>query len=298
MKTAPIVVMFAALGMSAALAGQTATQATPPRPEARPEGRPEEGRGARPAQLPFMPVAANTLAAHPEPFIGRTVSVTAAVDQRFGDTAFSVDQEKAKSGGQDVLVLAPFLAAPVQADAYVTIIGEAVKFDLAAVAARMKDAMPPLSPDVVTRYQGRAAIIAQSVINTAMTDLAKRPPPPMTAEEEAFSKLMKQIGPGFNGLRQAVTASNAADTSAQAAALKKLFTDAAAFWKTKTHPDAIQWNDDARKEAEAIATAAGKTDWDAIKASVPKLQQNCTNCHGQYRERLDDGTYRFKQPAK
>jgi len=298
MNTTPIVVMFAALGMSAALAGQTATQSTPPRPEVRPEGRPEEGRGARPAPQPFLPVAANTLAAHPEPFVGRTVSVTAAVDQRFGETAFSVDQDKAKSAGQDVLVLVPFLAAPVQPDAYVTVIGEVVTFDAPAVALRMMEAMPKLPPDVATRYKGRPAIIAASVINVAMTDLAKRPPPPMTAEEEAFSKLMKQIGPGFNGLRQAVTASNTQDAGAQAAALKKLFTDAAAFWRSKPHPDAIQWNDDARREADAIAAAVAKTDWDAIKASVPKLQQNCTNCHGQYRERLDDGTYRFKQPAR
>ena len=36
----------------------------------------------------------------------------------------------------------------------------------------------------------------------------------------------------------------------------------------------------------------------AVKTDVPKLQQLCTSCHTQYRERLDDGTYRFKPPAR
>ena len=163
--------------------------------------------------------------------------------------------------------------------------------------ARMKDAAPALTPDVAAKYAGRAAVIATSVINAAMTDLAKRLPPPITPEEEAFSKVMKQVGPGFNALRQAATESNAADATAQAAALKRLFTESGAFWKTKTRPDAIQWAEDAKLTSDAIATAAGKGDWDTVKTTVPKLQQLCASCHGLYRERLDDGTYRYKAPA-
>ena len=141
--------------------------------------------------------------------------------------------------------------------------------------------------------------MAASVINAAMVDLARRIPPPMSPEEAALSKLMKQIGPGYNALRQAATAgADAAEAGAQAAALKKAFSETAAFWKTKPHPDAIQWNDDARREADAIAAAAARADWDTIKASVPKLQGACASCHNQYRERLDDGTYRFKAPAR
>ena len=151
-----------------------------------------------------MPVAASTLAANPDQFVGMTVTLTAAVDQRYGGTAFSVDQDRATSAGQDVLVLAPLLNAPVEANAYVTVIGEVVRFDAADAAARMKDAMPVLAPDVAAKYRGRAAIIATSVINGAMTDLAKRLPPPMTPEELALSKVMKQVGPGFTALRQSV----------------------------------------------------------------------------------------------
>src|SRR4029078_1183709 len=197
----------------------------PPRPP--PPAPPPAPHPPRPRQpQPFVPIAANTLAANPDPYLGRNVSLTAAVDQRFGSTACTVDQDKMKSGGQDVLVLAPLLNAPVEVNSYVTVIGEAVKFDAAAVAAKMKDTMPVLPPHVCAKCQGRAAIIAVSVINAAMTDLAKRLPPPMTAEEEALSRQMKQIGPGFNALRQALTATNAADVGAQAAVLKKGFTEA------------------------------------------------------------------------
>ena len=37
---------------------------------------------------------------------------------------------------------------------------------------------------------------------------------------------------------------------------------------------------------------------EAVKVAVPKLQTVCGTCHGLYRERLDDGTYRFKPTTK
>jgi len=77
----------------------------------------------------------------------------------------------------------------------------------------------------------------------------------------------------------------------------KLFGEAAAFWKAKARPDAIQWTEDARTASAALEAAAAKGDWDAVKAGVPKLQAVCGSCHGVYRERLDDGTYRYKPPA-
>src|SRR5207249_2621397 len=175
----------------------------------------------------------------------------------FGGTAFSVDQD-AKSAGPDVLVLAPLLNAPVEPNAYVTVIGEVVRFDPAEAAARMKGAMPALPADVAARYRGRAAIIATSVINTAMTDLAKRLPPPMSPEELAYSKVMKQVGPGFAALRQHVTASSGPDAAAQAAALAKLFGEAAPFWKAQARPDAIQWIEDARAASVAGGAAVTK----------------------------------------
>ena len=53
----------------------------------------------------------------------------AIVDQTLSPTAFSVDQDKTKSTGKDVLVLAPRLNEPIELNTYVTVIGEVVKFD-------------------------------------------------------------------------------------------------------------------------------------------------------------------------
>jgi hypothetical protein len=242
-------------------------------------------------QQPLIPVAAGTIAASPDRFAGSMVTVTAAVAERYGATAFSVTQARNRNG-QDVLVVAPLLTAPVQPGAYVTVIGEVVKFDPAAVAARMKDAAP--AADVGAKYAGRAAILASSVINTSMTDLAKKLPPPMTPQELELNKAMKQIGPGFTALRQASAGGNTSEAGAQAATIAKGFVDAAVFWKAMSRPDAIQWTEDARKQAEEIAAAAGRGDLEAVKANVPKLQQMCSTCHSQYRERLDDGSYRYK----
>ena len=293
MKVKRLASIPAALVMLAvSLAGTQAPQTPPPaagQPPAAPAGR---GRGPQ----ALVPIAASTLAANPDPYVGMTVTLTAAVDQRYGATAFTVDQDRSKAGA-DVLVLAPLLNAPVEPKAYVTVIGEVVRFDAADAATRMKESMPVLDADVAAKYRGRAAIIATSVINGAMTDLAKRLPPPMSPEELALSKVMKQVGPGFTALRQSVTASNGPETAAGAAALVKLFGEAAAFWKAKARPDAMQWTEDARAASGALEAAAAKGDWDTVKAGVPKLQAVCGNCHGVYRERLDDGTYRYKQPA-
>jgi cytochrome c556 len=230
--------------------------------------------------------------------VGATVSLTAAVAQVYGATAFSVAQANQKDRAADVLVVAPVLTAPLQPGSYVTVIGDVIRFDPATLATRMKDAAPALAPEIVERYRGKAAIVAVSVINGAMTDLAKKLPPPMTAGEIALNKAMKQVGPAFTALRQAATASNTSDAASQAAALQAGFTEAAAFWKTQTHPDATEWTADALKLSGEIAAAAGKGDADAVKTAVPKLQQICGNCHTAYRERLDDGSYRYKQGVR
>jgi hypothetical protein len=265
-----------------------------------PAGSPQPPAARAPQPQPILPIAVSVLAGKPEAYFGGIVSLTAAVDQRFGATAFSIVQGRggASPAAPDVLVLSSVLTAPVDPGAYVTVIGEVVRFEPAEIAAKMTGGAPELSTEVIAKYRGRPAIIATSIINSAMTDLAKRLPPPMSPEEEALSRQMKLIGPGFNALRQAVTASSSTDAAAHASAINKAFTEAAAFWKGKTHPDAIQWTEDAKRESAAIAAAAGRADWNAVKAAVPKLQSACSSCHGQYRERLDDGTYRFKPAVR
>jgi cytochrome c556 len=275
--------VVAALGVTAA--GQTAERGTAPQRGAAPAGPPPK---------PLVPADANAIAAKPDAYAGKGVTISASVVERVGPTAFTIGQAGMTAPGQVVLVVAPRLNAPLAPNAYVTVIGDVVTFDPAEIA-KMKEAPPALPADVAAKFTGHAAIVASSVITSGMVDLAKKPLPPVTADDQVLDPIMKRVGPAFNALRQASTASNAADTATQATALSAAFTDATAFWKAKPHADANQWTADALHEATEIEAGAKKGDWDAVKASLPKLQQTCTSCHTQYREREDDGSYRIKQ---
>jgi cytochrome c556 len=275
-------------------AQQPATPAPPPAPQ-------QGGAPAAPVK-PLLPIAANTLAAHPDVYVGERVTLTAAVNQILSRSAFAVSQRKVSGAGgrtepsgDDVLVLAPILNSPVDLDKYVTVAGEVVRFDPAEIAAKVKDYKLDVTPEVIEKYRGRPTVIATSVINGAFVDLAKRLPPPMSADEKAYDDLMKQVGPAFAALRNA-DASNAEATTKHVAVLKQAFAQTEAFWKGKGKTDATEWAQNARKQIDVIEKAAGAGNWDALKTSAGTLGQACQTCHAAYRERFDDGSFRIKTP--
>jgi cytochrome c556 len=214
-------------------------------------------------------------------------------------SAFSVAQKSfgdaAKTkGSPDVLILAPKLQAPVTANAYLTVFGEVVKFDPAEIAKKAKDYTLDLPADVIEKYRGKPALIASAVINEAFLDLTWRMPPPATPDEDALSKLMKKVQPAFGALRGSIDGSNVDVTRQNAAVLKQAFTEIEAIWKSRGKTEPMQWAADARKNAEAIETAAATGKWDAAKTAAGPLGQSCGQCHTAYRERFDDGSYRIK----
>ena len=244
---------------------------------------------------PLIPVAASTLAEQPDVYVGQLVTVTGAVEQSLSKSVFSIDQDKTKSTGRDVLVIAPSLNAAVDANGYVTVIGEVVRFSPEAVAKGLPQYQLELSSDLVTRFQGVPTVLATSVVNTALVDLARKIPPPLTPEEQAFDKVMKATGPAFTSLRQTLADADANALKTQAEILRRTFAENLAFWKTKSRTDAIGWATDARKHLDEVERAAVKGDWDAARAAGTSLGQMCQNCHGAYRERQEDGSYRLKE---
>jgi len=238
----------------------------------------------------------------PDAYYGQGVTITAAVEQVLSKSAFAVDQRRvagapAPSKPTDVLVVVPTLQSPVDPKSYVTVMGELVKFDPAEVAKeaakKSKDYKLDLPPDVMAKYTGRPVLIATSVITDKFVDLAKRLPPPMTADEQALSKVMKPLPAALAALRTAVDGAKTEAAEKNAAVLKQGFTDAEAFWKPKK-PDATQWAHDARVKVEGIQAAIAAGKWDDAKAAVPAVQQVCGTCHNAYRERFDDGSFRIK----
>jgi cytochrome c556 len=242
----------------------------------------------------LVPVAASTMTAKPDAYYGEYVSLTATVERILSTLAFSVDQDKTKSTGKEILVFAPRLNEPVDANTYVTVIGEVVRFEPDVIADKAKSYTLDLPPDDAARYRGGPAILATSVINASGLDVARRLPPPLTAEEEAYAKIMKEVGPSNAALRKAIEGSDAKLAAEHAGVLKNAFTRTESFWKTKGKTDAVKWSQDARKLAEAIDLAAAAGEWDEVKTSVTKLGQSCQTCHTAYRERFDDGSFRIK----
>jgi cytochrome c556 len=248
-----------------------------------------------PPLKPLVPVAASTLATDPTPFIGQTITLMAAVEQRISPAAFTVDQDKTRSTGQEVLILTRGLHGAIAPNTYVTVIGEVVPFDAAEIGRRSPDYLLDLPADASGRFSARTVVLATSVIDSSMIDLTKKLLPPMTRDEEAYDKVMKGIGPAFTALRQAVTSSNLETVRSSVVILKRNFADAEVFWKTRAKGDATGWAQDARTHLEALHRAAEAEKWDDVKASATALGQTCQSCHAVYRERQDDGSYRIKQ---
>src|SRR5206468_7118784 len=204
------------------------------------------------------------------------VTITASVEQILSKSAFAVDQKRlggaAPAKPTDVLVLVPNLQSPVDPKSYVTVMGELVKFDPAEIAKKAKDYKLDLPPDAIAKYTGRPALIATSVITDKFVDLAKRLPPPMTADEETLSKVMKQLPPALAALRTGIDGSNVEAATKNAGVLKQGFTDIEAFWKPKK-AEPTQFAHDARVKVEGIQASIAAGKWEEAKTAAGTLQQ-------------------------
>ena len=261
---------------------------------ASPAGNAAPAQPAAPAPRPIMPASASSIAAKPDNFYGQVVSIYATVEQSLTPTAFSVDQDKAKATGQEVVIIAPRLHEAVQPNTYVTVIGEVVKADAAEIAKKARPGTPPLPADVLAKYQGKPVILANSVINGAFTDLARFIPPPMTPDEEVLDKAMKAVGQANGALRKGVDAANAELVKTNTAILAKAFAETETFWKGRSNPEAVKIAQTARGAVAAIETAAGMGNWNEAKAQNTTLGQQCASCHV-FRERGEDGSFFVKK---
>jgi len=257
--------------------------------------RAQRGGGAGAAAKPMVPVAASSLATNPELYVGQTVSVTGVAEKTLTPTTFVFDQGKNQpAGAPDLLVIAPTLTGTLPLQAYITVIGDAVKFDPADVARRLRNYKLDLPDDIVEKYRGKTAILATGIVDPKMVDIAKPVVVPPTPEENAFDAVMKQVGPGFAALQQAITASDGAQVRQHVVELHKLFGDTQTFFTNRKTADAIGWAGDAAKITQDIDQAATAGKWDDAKAAATKLNGLCGQCHGAHRERQDDGSYRVK----
>jgi cytochrome c556 len=259
-----------------------------------------QGGGQAPAPAagtppkPLVPVAASSVAANPDTYVNEYVTMTGAVEANLSKTAFSVDQDKTKATGKEVLVIAPSLQKPTDQNGYVTVIGQLIKFDEKEVASKLKDYQIDLSPADIAKYKGKPVVLATAVINNSGIDIAKKPVPPMTADDLALQKIMTKLPAAQGAVRKTLDSKDAAGAKEQATILKDSFTQIEAFFKAKNNAEATKWAAEGKHHADAILVNLGLNNIDAAKTSITPLGATCASCHGKYRERMDDGTFRLK----
>lgn len=254
--------------------------------------RAEQGQGGG-GRGGMVPMTASTIARNPAAHMGENVSMMAAVEAQLSKTVFTVDQDQTKTG-EEILIIAPTLQTPPQANAYVTIQGEVFKFDPAEVAKKARNYTLDLSPELIAQYQGKPAVLATVVVTQALVDLAKKPIVPMTPAELAFRQNMLTIDGGAKALVAGMDQPNPTQLKDTIAGMKKAYTDVEAFFKGRNTEDAIKWAGDSLKivtDMEA-GLAAGKLE--VVKAGTTSVRAICAQCHGAHRERQDDGTFRIK----
>jgi cytochrome c556 len=265
-----------------------AAQAKPPaQPPAPP---PAAGTPAK----PLVPVAASSVANNPDQYVNEFVTMTATVEANLTKTAFSVDQDKTKSTGKEVLVLAPSLQKPADQNGYVTVIGQLIKFDEKEVASKLKDYQIDLSAADIAKYKGKPVVLATAVIDNAGIDIAKKPIPPMTADDLTLQKIMTKLPAAQAAVRKTLDSKDAAGAKEQATLLKDSFTQIETFFKTKGNEEAMKFAGEGKNHADAILVNLGLNNIEAAKTSITPLGATCGSCHGKYRERMDDGTFRYK----
>lgn len=241
----------------------------------------------------IVPVAASSVAAKPDQWVGEYVALTGIVDASLGEKAFTVDQDKTKSA-PDVLVLSHRMSDPVAVNTYVTVIGLLMTYDPAKVASTSKAHAVDLPGDAAARYTGKPVILATSVVNDRMLDLARFIPPPMTPDEEALQKAMRGVPAASGEMRKGADASNVEMATKNVATLTAAFAEVETFMKKRGKLDAVKWAADARANVLAVEKAAKGAQWDAAKTAAAAVGTSCGTCHTPYRERLEDGSFRFK----
>jgi hypothetical protein len=291
----------------AAVAGQTPQQPPPQKPPAEPpagqsgQGQGRGGQAGAPAQAapaaprPAIPAAASSIADKPETYYGQNVTVYATVEKQLTATAFTLDQDKTKSTGKELIVLAPRLHEKVEPNTYVTVIGEVVRPDAAEIAKRAKASAAGLPADVLAQHAGKPVILATAVITPSLNDIAKFIPPPMTPEEASLDKAMKSVGQANGGVRKGVDGTNAELVKTNTAILAKAFAETEAFWKKRGKEDAVKIAQTARAAVDGLDKAAGMGNWNDAKTHLATLGQQCQSCHGTFRERLEDGSFAVKK---
>lgn len=142
-----------------------------------------------------------------------------------------------------------------------------------------------------------------AVLIAAVAIAAQGPPPTPAATglttartwtDADYDKIMKEVGATVGLLRKSIDGQNAELAKQQADKLELLFEEADDFWNARNVRDAADWADDAAEHADHIEDAADDKDFTKAAEHMKLLQGTCATCHGKYRDKAPDGSFRIK----
>ena len=137
--------------------------------------KPQSGQ-SQPAQASgaAIPASAGEIAANPEKYYGKKVTVRAEIDDVLGSQMFLLDEDRAFAW-PDVLVITPPLGSKLEEDSMVTVTGTVRAFVDADFRRDYNwNWWDRLDPDIEVTFRNRPAIIADSVKSHQGSALVRR----------------------------------------------------------------------------------------------------------------------------
>ena len=109
---------------------------------------------------------------------------------------------------------------------------------------------------------------------------------------------MKAIGSARASLQKNIQGGDGAAAATDGEKLAKLFNSLVPMYEEKGEflAPAVEIAKSAASASADAATAAKAGDMDAAMAAHGNIVAGCRGCHGQFREKAPDGSYRFKSP--
>ena len=142
-----------------------------------------------------------------------------------------------------------------------------------------------------------AFVLSALVLATAVTFAAQAQPAAATVKtwtDADLDKLMKEIQTTVGALRKSIDGQNAELAKEQADKIESLFEEVDDFWNARNVRDAADTADDAAEHADHIEDAVDGKDFAKASEHMKLLQATCASCHGKYRDKAPDGSFRIK----
>ena len=114
-----------------------------------------------------------------------------------------------------------------------------------------------------------------------------------TLTVDEYEDTMKEINYVLGDAELHVDAMYWADLGADTEALRSLFARVQMFWEARAAREAVDFAGRALTANSALSRASAQSDRSAARQAIVDLKAACTSCHGEFREKTEDG-YRIK----